>query len=53
MILVNTSVWVDHLRTGVPRLTELLEGLPSVTQAAQREVLMLIERHPLAAPGNG
>ncbi len=25
MILVDTSVWVDHLRSGNPRLTELLE----------------------------
>jgi predicted nucleic acid-binding protein len=25
MVLVDTSVWVDHLRTGVPRLAELLE----------------------------
>lgn len=25
MILVDTSVWVDHLRAGEPRLTALLE----------------------------
>ena len=25
MILVDTSVWVEHLRTGVPDLAELLE----------------------------
>ncbi len=25
MVLVDTSVWVNHLRTGVPRLGELLE----------------------------
>lgn len=25
MILVDTSVWVDHLRKGVPELVELLE----------------------------
>ncbi len=25
MILVDTSVWVDHLRTGEPRLAALLE----------------------------
>lgn len=36
MILVDTSVWVEHLRRGSPRLSELLqEGLvlthPSVT----------------------
>lgn len=26
MILVDTTVWVDHLRTGVNRLADLLEG---------------------------
>ena len=26
MILVDTTVWVDHLRTGVNRLAGLLEG---------------------------
>ncbi len=26
MILVDTSVWVDHLRKGNPRLAALLEG---------------------------
>jgi predicted nucleic acid-binding protein len=26
MILVDTSVWVDHLRTGVPRLTRALQA---------------------------
>ncbi len=26
MILVDTSIWVDHLRRGLPDLTELLEG---------------------------
>jgi predicted nucleic acid-binding protein len=25
MVLVDTSIWVDHLRMGVPRLAELLE----------------------------
>jgi len=25
LILVDTSVWVDHLRSGVPRLAELLQ----------------------------
>lgn len=25
MILVDTSVWIDHLRSGEPRLVELLE----------------------------
>ncbi len=25
MILVDTSVWIDHLRQGVPRLARLLE----------------------------
>lgn len=36
MILVDTSVWVDHLRTGSPELTRLLDagqvlGHPFVT----------------------
>ena len=83
MILVDTSVWVDHLRAGVPQLAELLnraevlihpwvigeiacgqlqarqqvlalmEGLPSATLATHREVLVLIERHPLAGRGIG
>lgn len=26
MILADTSVWVDHLRRGLPRLVELLEA---------------------------
>lgn len=26
MILVDTPVWIDHLRSGEPRLVELLEG---------------------------
>ena len=81
MILVDTSVWVDHLRAGVPRLAELLEraevlthpwvigeiacghlqarqqvialleGLPPATLATHREVLVVIERHPLAGRG--
>ncbi|MCT0199230.1 type II toxin-antitoxin system VapC family toxin [Synechococcus sp. CS-1325] len=83
MILVDTSVWVDHLRAGVPHLAELLEGgevlshpwvigeiacghlrarrqvlallegLPTVTLASHSEVLLLIERHPLAGRGIG
>jgi predicted nucleic acid-binding protein len=83
LILVDTSVWVDHLRADVPRLAELLErgevlthpwvigeiacghlrarrqllalldGLPSVTLATHQEVLVLIERHPLAGRGIG
>ncbi|MGB3634222.1 MAG: type II toxin-antitoxin system VapC family toxin [Rubrobacteraceae bacterium] len=27
MILVDTSVWIDHLRSGEPLLAELLEGV--------------------------
>ena len=26
MILVDTSIWVDHLRSGVPQLTAALQG---------------------------
>lgn len=31
MILVDTSVWVDHLRRGEPQLAELLDGSGVVT----------------------
>ncbi|WP_338105666.1 hypothetical protein [Microvirga tunisiensis] len=26
MIIVDTSVWIDHLKVGDPKLTELLEN---------------------------
>ncbi len=56
MILVDTSVWVEHLRHGLPRLAtllqdgevlELLQGLPAATVASDAEVLLLIERDRL------
>jgi len=60
LILVDTSVWVDHLRTGNPRLVQLLEhdvvlGHPWVTgelalgQLTRRtEILGLLANLPQA-----
>ena len=31
MILVDTSIWIDHFRAGEPRLAELLEAGHSLT----------------------
>lgn len=45
MILVDTSVWIDHLRTGDPLLT--------VHVATDSEVLFFIERHKLMGQGIG
>lgn len=60
MILVVTSVWVEHLRRGLPRLAtrlqevlELLQGLPAATVASDTEVLLLIERGHLMGRGIG
>ena len=83
MILVDTSVWVDHLRTADDPLTSLLQDgrvlmhpfvigeialgtlrrrdsvlmdlqrLPQATVAADREVLIFIDRHQLAGRGIG
>ncbi|MGH9022661.1 MAG: type II toxin-antitoxin system VapC family toxin [Acidimicrobiia bacterium] len=60
MILVDTSVWVDHLRRGHPGLTRLLEGglvlghpwvrgeLALGHLAQRREVLGLLDQLPQA-----
>lgn len=60
MILVDTSVWVDHLRHGVPKLADLLEetqvlGHPAVlgeialgSLAHRAEVLNLLGDLPQA-----
>lgn len=60
MILVDSSIWVDHLRSDEPRLRQLLErglvlGHPWVTGelalghlAQRREVLGLLARLPAA-----
>lgn len=62
MILVDTSVWVDHLRWGLPRLAtrlqagevlSLLQGLPAAVVASDEEVLLLIERDQLMGRGIG
>lgn len=83
MILVDTSVWVDHLRTAGDHLISLLQDgrvlmhpfvigeialgtlrrrdsvlidlqkLPQATVAADREVLIFIDRHQLAGRGIG
>ena len=33
MILVDASIWIDHLRHGVPTLSRLLEGKQVLTHA--------------------
>lgn len=60
MILVDTSVWVDHLRSGDPRLAALLERgevlmhpwvvgeLACGHLRARRQVLALLEGLPVA-----
>ena len=52
MVLADTSVWVDHLRRGNPRLA-LLQSLPSAQRASGDEVLAFIERHRLHGRGLG
>ena len=64
MILVDTSVWIDHLRMSDDALNLALgEGevvirsfvidLPSCTEATNDEVLQLIQRHQLMGRGIG
>jgi|TARA_Y100000310_G_scaffold344128_1_gene455267 hypothetical protein len=83
MVLVDTSVWIDHFRTDDEYLVSLLntvqvlahpfiigelacgnlqnrdellvllQGLPQVTVALDREVLMFIEEHKLMGQGIG
>lgn len=83
MILVDTSIWIDHLRKKDSILASLLveqqilihpfvigelalgslrqrkqilnelAKLPLATKASNKEVLVLIERHRLAASGIG
>lgn len=60
MILVDTSVWVDHLRRGDAQLAELLEGAAVITHpfivgeiacgslADRRTVLELLQDLPMA-----
>lgn len=61
MILVDTSVWIDHLHKSVPALAEALEGEDVLTHPFvigelacgdvrnRREVLDLLAALPLAA----
>lgn len=49
MILVDSSVWVDHLRVG----RRALQHLPSATVATSEEALVFIDRHGLAGTGVG
>ncbi|MCW2778083.1 MAG: type toxin-antitoxin system VapC family toxin [Frankiales bacterium] len=58
MILVDTSVWVDHLRQGVPELAALLDGQEVLVHpyvvgelvlgglGRQREVVALLQELP-------
>lgn len=48
MILVDTSVWVDHLRVGVPALAEQLEARKVAVHA-----WIVGERHSLMGRGIG
>lgn len=62
MILVDTSVWIDHLRSGEPALAEALEGgrvlmhpfvlgeLACGNLANREEVLRLLGDLPAAPP---
>ncbi len=49
MVLVDTSVWVEHLRRGEARLA----ALPSVDKASDDAVLEFIERNRLQGKGLG
>ena len=60
MILVDTSVWIDHLRRGSPRLVQLLEaeqvlchpfivgGLACGNLRHRAEVISLLSKLPVA-----
>lgn len=62
MILVDTSVWVDHLRKGNPRLEKLLLNAEVVTHpfvigelslgrlGRRKEILSLLRELPWAEP---
>jgi predicted nucleic acid-binding protein len=83
VILVDTSIWIEHFRSSNPRLSELLEddqvlvhpfvlgeiacgnlenwkeiialmqALPTVPRANDREILFFIEQHALMGRGVG
>ena len=61
-VLLDTSVWIDHLRSGDALVTELLEtgevlgllgALPRAPIATAEELLVFINRHRLAGRGIG
>lgn len=51
--MVDTSVWVDHLRVGDADLAARLQGLPKARVAEDDEVLRLIEQRKLYGRGIG
>lgn len=54
MILVDTSVWVDHLRSGDAQLAELLlQDLPAAVVAEVDEILSFIELRHIDGKGIG
>jgi predicted nucleic acid-binding protein len=68
MVLVDTSVWIDHLRNSTPDLVRLLESEEVLThpfiigelacgrlqnRASDAEVLALIEKNALMGKGAG
>ena len=51
--MVDTSIWVSHLRMGDARLKDLLQALPMARMAKNEEVLRFIEAHGLMGVGLG
>jgi predicted nucleic acid-binding protein len=52
-MLVDTSVWIDHLRRGHAALSALLEALPQAEVAHHDEVMAFVETHRLMGSGVG
>jgi predicted nucleic acid-binding protein len=54
VILVDTSVWIDHFRRANAMLAAaLLETLPSLTPSTHDEVMAFVNRHDLVGSGLG
>lgn len=51
-MLVDTAVWIDHLRRGDPIL-DALEALPKAPVVEHSAVLAFVERHALMGRGLG